>query len=86
MDNCPASSKSPAQWLAYANELALAKAYSGDAESLFLMYEITLNDEWLEKSANAGYPLAQYWMAVSVRQGKGFFLSLGNATNRSEIG
>lgn len=77
MDNCPASSKSPAQWFAYAKELALAKANSGDAESLFLMYEITLNDEWLEKSANAGYPLAQYWMAVSERQGKGFFFIPG---------
>lgn len=77
MDNCPTSSKTPAQWLAYARDLALVKANSGDAESLFLMYEITLNDEWLEKSANAGYPLAQYWMAVSERQGKGFFFIPG---------
>jgi len=77
MDNCPTSSKTPAQWLAHARDLALVKANSGDAESLFLMYEITLNDEWLEKSANAGYPLAQYWMAVSERQGKGFFFIPG---------
>jgi TPR repeat protein len=41
------------------------------------MYEITLDHEWLEKSANAGYPLAQYWMAVSERQGRGFFLIPG---------
>lgn len=41
------------------------------------MYKITLNREWLEKSATAGYPLAQYWMAISERQGEGFFLIPG---------
>ncbi|MPQ72084.1 sel1 repeat family protein, partial [Pseudomonas sp. MWU12-2323] len=60
-----------------ANELVLPKAQKGDPESLYLMYEITLNREWLEKSANAGYPTAQYWMAVSERQGEGFFLIPG---------
>ncbi|WP_085633832.1 MULTISPECIES: tetratricopeptide repeat protein [unclassified Pseudomonas] len=77
MKNCPMSEKSPADWLKKANDLALAKANEGDPESLYLMYEITLDREWLEKSARAGYPLAQYWMAVGDRQGEGLFLIPG---------
>lgn len=75
--NCPPSKKTQAEWFELANELVLPKAQKGDPESLYLMYEITLNREWLEKSANAGYPTAQYWMAVSERQGEGFFLIPG---------
>ncbi|RVD79971.1 tetratricopeptide repeat protein [Pseudomonas koreensis] len=75
--NCPPSKKTPAEWFELANKLVLPKAQNGDPESLYLMYEITLNREWLEKSANAGYPTAQYWMAVSERQGEGFFLIPG---------
>ncbi|WP_256576818.1 MULTISPECIES: tetratricopeptide repeat protein [unclassified Pseudomonas] len=77
MDNCPASAKSPVEWLTHAKELLLAKANNGDPESLYLMYEITFDRTWLEKSANAGYALAQYWMAVSERQGEGFFFIPG---------
>lgn len=77
MDNCPASAKSPVEWLTHAKELLLTKANNGDPESLYLMYEITLDRAWLEKSASAGYALAQYWMAVSERQGEGFFLIPG---------
>ncbi|WP_139835001.1 tetratricopeptide repeat protein [Pseudomonas sp. B35(2017)] len=77
MDNCPTSARSPAGWLTHAKKLLLVKANNGDPESLYLMYEITLDRTWLEKSANAGYALAQYWMAVSERQGEGFFLIPG---------
>ncbi|WP_085707695.1 tetratricopeptide repeat protein [Pseudomonas sp. B35(2017)] len=77
MDNCPTSTRSPAGWLTHAKKLLLAKANNGDPESLYLMYEITLDRTWLEKSANAGYALAQYWMAVSERQGEGFFFIPG---------
>ncbi|MFJ2457145.1 tetratricopeptide repeat protein [Pseudomonas neuropathica] len=75
--NCPPFKKTQAEWFARAKGLVLPKAQEGDPESLYLMYEITLNREWLEKSANAGYSLAQYWMAVSERQGEGFFLIPG---------
>ncbi|WP_333990320.1 tetratricopeptide repeat protein [Pseudomonas sp. S3(2024)] len=75
--DCSPSKKTQAEWFELANELVLPKAQKGDPESLYLMYEITLNREWLEKSANAGYPTAQYWMAVSERQGEGFFLIPG---------
>jgi len=75
--NCPPFKKTQAEWFAQAKGLVLPKAQEGDPESLYLMYEITLNREWLEKSANAGYPLAQYWMAVSERQGEGYFFIPG---------
>jgi hypothetical protein len=48
------------------------KAEAGDAEAMRIMYEITLDDTWLERSAVAGDAFAQYWMAVSVKQGDGF--------------
>ncbi|SDE41760.1 hypothetical protein SAMN04490189_5330 [Pseudomonas koreensis] len=75
--NCSPSKKTQAEWFKLANELVLPKAQKGDPESLYLMYEITLNREWLKKSANSGYATAQYWMAVSERQGEGFFLIPG---------
>lgn len=75
--SCPVSSRTPSGWLAYAKELTLTSANTGDAESLYLMYEITFDRTWLEKSANAGYALAQYWMAVGARQGEGVFLIPG---------
>jgi TPR repeat protein len=74
MGNCPESTKTPAQWLKGALDLTKPVAESGDPEAMYLMYELTLKDEWLEKSANSGYALAQYWMAIGTRQGDGFFL------------
>ena len=77
MKNCPSSEKSPAEWVEKAKDLTFPKANEGDPESLYLMYEVTLDREWLEKSARAGYPLAQYWMAVGERQGRGYFFIPG---------
>ena len=77
MSNCPPSEKSSAEWLSQATELAKKEASKGDPESLYLMYEITFDRTWLEKSATAGYALAQYWMAVGDRQGEGVFLVPG---------
>jgi TPR repeat protein len=77
MENCPPSKKTQAEWFVEAKKITLPKANDGDPESLYLMYEITLDHKWLEKSANAGYPLAQYWMAVSERQGEGYFFIPG---------
>jgi len=75
--NCPAGQKTPAEWLVQADKAALLDAEKGDPESMYLMYEISLDRAWLEKSANAGYSIAQYWMAVGERQGEGFFLLPG---------
>jgi TPR repeat protein len=77
MNNCSANKKSATEWSSEAKNITLPRATEGDPESLYLMYEITFDRTWLEKSANAGYPLAQYLMAVGDRQGEGFFLIPG---------
>lgn len=77
MDNCPNSKKSSSEWLSQAKNQVMKEVRTGNPESLYLMYEITFDRTWLEKSANAGYALAQYWMAVGDRQGEGFFLIPG---------
>jgi len=73
-NDCAPSQKPPVEWLNRAKQIAQEKAEAGDAEAMCLMYEITLDDTWLEKAASAGNAFAQYWMAVSLRQGDGFFL------------
>jgi len=74
MSNCPDPDKRPVDWLKNARALAEPLAEKGDAEAMYVMYEITLNRDWLEKSANAGNPDAQFWMAVGDKQGEGFLL------------
>jgi TPR repeat protein len=76
---CEKSVKQPVEWLNQAKKLAQQKADNGDAESMYLMYEITLEDSWLERAANAGDVHAQYWMAVGYKQGDGFFLPWNRA-------
>jgi TPR repeat protein len=41
---------------------------------MYLMYEITLDDIWLEKAASSGNAIAQYWVATSLKQGEIFLL------------
>ncbi|RON48034.1 tetratricopeptide repeat protein [Pseudomonas frederiksbergensis] len=73
-NDCPANEKKAAEWLNQARDLAKPKADLGDAEAMFIMYELTLDDSWLEKSASAGHAIAQYWLAVGYKQGDGVFL------------
>lgn len=74
MNNCPSGKKKADEWLAEATTIAKEKADQGDAESLYIMYELTADRKLLEKSANAGSPVAQYRMAIGDRQGEGFLL------------
>jgi TPR repeat protein len=74
MQHCPEAKKSPAERLTHATDLAKPKAEQGDAEAMYIMYELTLNRAWLEKSANAGDATAQFWMAIGDKQGEGFLL------------
>ncbi|TDF84069.1 tetratricopeptide repeat protein [Pseudomonas sp. H9] len=72
--NCTKGQKSPEEWLEKAYELASAKAENNDAEALYILYWITVDDlPFLVKSAEAGFPLAQYWLAKSYINGEGFF-------------
>lgn len=73
-NDCPKDKKKPAEWLNEARDLAKPKAEAGDAEAMYVMYELTLEKNWLAKSASAGFALAQYWMAVGYKQGDEFLL------------
>ncbi|PCM48549.1 hypothetical protein CP335_16885 [Pseudomonas fluorescens] len=74
MKNCPIEKKEPKEWLAEATRIAKDKSDRGDAEALYIMYELTAEREWLKKSALAGDAIAQYRMAIGDRQGEGFIL------------
>ena len=58
-DNCPPNQKMPVEWLNQAEKIALPKAIQGDADAMYIMYELTLDESWLEKSAIAGHALSQ---------------------------
>ncbi|WP_242487963.1 tetratricopeptide repeat protein [Pseudomonas sp. TH31] len=73
-NDCPSDQKQPIEWLNQAQHLAKPKAEQGDAEAMFIMYQLTIDQGWLEKSANAGDAVAQYWMAIGEQEGNGVFL------------
>ena len=72
--DCPTRKKTPIEWLNEAQRLAKPLAEQGDAESMFIMYQLTIDQDWLAKSANAGHAIAQYWMAIGEQEGSGVFL------------
>lgn len=84
MGNCPLGRKEPGEWGRQARETASAKAAKGDSEAMYLLFVLTGEDSWLEKSAEAGYSYAQYFLGMRYREGKGFFLLPSNRTDTVE--
>ncbi|MHC8339419.1 tetratricopeptide repeat protein [Pseudomonas sp. HLT2-19-2] len=74
MNNCPQGNKAPKEWMDLAKKSASLEAGRGNAESMYLMYEISGDDKWLEKSAQHGFSLAQFRLATKYQEGGGFFL------------
>lgn len=74
LQNCAPDQKPPVEWLKQAQNIAKPKAENGDAESMYIMYELTVDKNWLTRAADAGHPIAQYWMGITEKQGEGFFL------------
>lgn len=74
MKNCSPTEQSPEGWINEAKKLATDQASHGNAESMYLLWEITGNDEWLEKSAEKGFALAQFRLATKYQEGGGVFL------------
>lgn len=72
--DCSTPQKKPIEWLNQAKKIAQEKSELGNAEAMYLMYEITLDESWLKKAALAGDAQAQYWIAIGYKQGEGFFL------------
>ncbi|UST87915.1 tetratricopeptide repeat protein [Pseudomonas siliginis] len=74
MKNCPPGEDSASSWVIKAKSLAVERAKQGDSESMYLLYEMTGNDEWLEKSAENGFAFAQFRLATKYQEGNGSFL------------
>ena len=70
--NCPPDHRTPGDWLLLGRKIAQALAEKGDSEAMYVLYYLSNNFEWLEKSAEAGFPIAQYDLARLYEQGKGF--------------
>jgi len=73
-EDCPATDKTPSDWLNQASSIAQPKAEDGNAEAMYIMYELTLDTTWLEKAATKNHQISQYLLAKSYNQGDGFFL------------
>lgn len=75
MNNCPSEQKSPMDWRKSALEAATKQAEMGDSEAMYLLYRLTGDEQWFERSAEGGYALSQYYLGAEYREGKGFFLT-----------
>ncbi|SDT06489.1 tetratricopeptide repeat protein [Pseudomonas granadensis] len=73
MKNCPQGEDSPSNWVIKAKSLAIQRSAQGDSESMYLLYVMTGNDDWLEKSAENGFALAQFRLATKYQEGSGSF-------------
>ncbi|WXL24749.1 sel1 repeat family protein [Ectopseudomonas mendocina] len=73
INSCPGNIKDYRDWVRLLWKTAEPLAEGGDAEAMLIMYNTTGDVEWIEKSAGAGYPDAQYYLAAMYEEGKGFF-------------
>lgn len=84
MKNCPAGRKYPKEWAELAKKTVREQSQQNNAEAMYLLYRITGQDEWLRKSAERNFALAQYHLAVEYKEGKGFFLTSSKRMEASE--
>ncbi len=70
LKTCEDSKTYAESWLLKLLAIAKPKAEKEDPEGLYLMYQLTLNDEYLKKSAIAGYGLSQYKLALFIKGGQ----------------
>ncbi|PIA69329.1 sel1 repeat family protein [Ectopseudomonas toyotomiensis] len=84
MGNCPPDHRTPGDWLLLGRKTAQALAEKGDSEAMYALYYLTNNFDWIEKSAEAGFPIAQYDLARLYDQGKGFFFTPWKRSERVE--
>ncbi|TDF84071.1 tetratricopeptide repeat protein [Pseudomonas sp. H9] len=72
-NNCPTDFKKQYEWRQDLFLTSKNLAAKGDPEGLYVFYRITGKPEFLVRSAEAGFPIAQYWLADRYRNGEGFF-------------
>lgn len=74
VNQCPASSKKPSDWLDLLIKTATPRALGGDGEAMAVLYNATAELDWLQKSAAAGYAPSQWLLANRYAEGEGTFL------------
>jgi TPR repeat protein len=83
VENCPKGDKTQREWKSEFEKIAREKIASGDMEAAYLLYVGNSDFNMLIKSAEGGYPFAQYQLAESYSAGDGFFWWFGQ--RRKEI-
>jgi len=84
MENCGHTVKTPEEWTEVARLLGEKRASEGDGEAMFQLYLLTSDLDWLVKSAEAGFPEGQDWLAIQYQEGKGNFLIPGKRKREIE--
>ncbi|MBV7515878.1 tetratricopeptide repeat protein [Pseudomonas sp. PDM25] len=81
--NCPKGDKTQREWKLEFEKIAREKIASCDMEAAYLLYVGNSDFNMLIKSAEGGYPFAQYQLARSYSAGDGFFWWFGQ--RRKEV-
>lgn len=66
--------RNTSEWRAKAKRLLTEQANQGNGEAMYQLFMMTRSLSWLEKSAEAGYPVAQYRLSIRYSEGHGLFL------------
>jgi TPR repeat protein len=83
VEDCPKGDKTQREWKLEFEKIAREKIASGDMEAAYLLYVGNSDLNMLIKSAEGGYPYAQYQLARSYSAGEGFFWWFGQ--RRKEV-
>lgn len=73
-NNCPAGYKTRAEWRREAWRVSRDLAAKEDPEGLYIAYRVSGRLDFLIRSAEAGFPFAQYWLGSRYKNGDSFFL------------
>ncbi|QXH50205.1 sel1 repeat family protein [Pseudomonas fakonensis] len=73
MGNCPVGERSARDWYRLARSTTEQLAEQGDGEAMYMRALMGGGSSWLERSAEAGYPEAQYRLAMMYKDGEKFY-------------
>lgn len=84
LQTCPAVGLSAQDWKNKLTRVAQSRSALGDSEAMSMMYLLTDDLDWLEKSASAGDANAQWLLASRYREGRGVFIIPSNRKKEEE--
>lgn len=73
MGNCPEDKRSAKDWYRLARATTERLAQQGDGEAMYMFALMGGGFPWLERSADAGYPEAEYRLAIMYKEGEKFY-------------